>query len=132
MHGAVEGGAEGGADLERGEKLKCESNASRVEGGGVNLSKFEIRVGNEGLPVTRPFSMAVFEDLQHSRAHVMFCVQPGERLVRMERGRPAKTVVGLQFHAEERVVKTGKVVVVDAGIDERGGQSNLLSHPLLS
>lgn len=31
MHGAVEGGAEGGADLERGEKFKSESDA--VEAG---------------------------------------------------------------------------------------------------
>lgn len=82
--------------------------------------------------MTRPFSMAIFKDLEHSRADVVFCVQPRERLVRVERGRPAKTAVGLQFHAEERIVETGKVVVVDAGIDECGGQSNLLPHPLLS
>lgn len=50
----------------------------------------------------------------------------------MERGGPAKTAVGLQFHAEERVVQAGEVVVVDAGIDKGGGQSNLSQHPLLS
>lgn len=101
-------------------------------GGGVNLSKFENSGGNEGLPVTRPFSMSVFEDLEHGRADVVFRVQPREGLVRVERGGPAKTAVGLEFHAEERVVKTGKVVVVDAGVDKRGGQPNLLKDQMLS
>ena len=77
--------------------------------------------------MSRPFPMAVFKDLDHGRSDVVFCVQPRERLVRVERGRPAETAVGLQFHAEKRVVQTGKVVVVDAGIDECGGQSNLWS-----
>lgn len=121
VHRAMEGGAEGGADLERGEKLKCESDAVRLGGGKVSLSRLENSGWNEGLPVTRPFAKAIFKDLDHTRAHVVFGVQPRERLVRMERGGPAKTAVGLQFHAEERVVQTGEVVVVDAGIDECGG-----------
>ncbi len=55
----------------------------------------------------------------------MFCVQPWLGRVGLKRGFPFEAAIFLQFHAEQRVRKTGEVVIVDAGVDERSGETHL-------
>ena len=83
------------------------------------------------VPMSRPFSRAVFEDLKHSGPDIVFRVEPGKSLVRMEGCGPAEASIRLELHAEEWVGETGEVVVVDARVDESSGYANLSRYTLL-
>lgn len=55
----------------------------------------------------------------------MLCIEPWLWCVRVERRFPFEATILLQLHAEQRVWETGKVVVVDACINERSWKINL-------
>ena len=55
----------------------------------------------------------------------MLRVKPRKLLVRVKRCLPDKAAVGLVFHAEQRKVETGEVVVVNAAVDKGCRKSDL-------
>lgn len=73
----------------------------------------------------RPFSRAVLEDLKHGGPNIVFRVEPGNRLVRVEGCGPTEAAIRLELHAEKWVGETGEIVVVDARVDEGSGYANL-------
>lgn len=78
------------------------------------------------LPVPRPLVESIFEDLQYRRTNIMFGIEPRQGFVRVERCPPLEPAVRLKLHAEQRVSQAGEVVVVDACVDERCRQTDLL------
>lgn len=75
--------------------------------------------------MARPLLKAIFEDLKHGWANIVFGVKPRYGLIGMERSRPQETAIRLKLHAEQGIRQAGEVVVVDARVDERRGKANL-------
>lgn len=78
-----------------------------------------------------PLLGPILENLDDCRTNIMLRVQPWQGFVRVEGRSPCKTPVGLQFHAKERIRKTGEIIVVDASVNEGGREADLSPSVLL-
>lgn len=78
-----------------------------------------------------PLLGPILENLDDCRTNIMLRVQPWQGFVRVEGRSPCKTPIRLQFHAKERIRKTGEVIIVDAGVNEGGWEANLSPSVLL-
>ena len=75
--------------------------------------------------MTTPLFQSILEDLQYCWTHVVLCIQPGERVIRVEGSLPKEAAIVVKLHAKQRVRERREVIIVDAGIHESCWKANL-------